>query len=53
MYAAQYGHMDILSILIANGADPTLKNIDGHSALKKAEIKGHTDIVAYLMKQAS
>ena len=32
MYAVEYNHVDIYTMLIENGADPTVKDIQGHDA---------------------
>lgn len=48
MAAAGGGHLDIVKFLIAKGADPKLKDINGRSALERAELAGANDVVRFL-----
>jgi ankyrin repeat protein len=45
------GDRELVSVLLAHGADPLLKDADGRTALERAEANGATEIVA-LMKRA-
>jgi len=48
MYAANHGFEDLVGVLLAIGADPTVRARDGWTALKAAEMVGETDIIAVL-----
>lgn len=48
MYAAAEGQLDVIKILLANGADPEMKDIDGDDAVKFAADNGHTAVVSLL-----
>jgi ankyrin repeat protein len=48
MYAAAEGQLDVVKILLANRADPAIKDIDGDDALTFARNNGHTAIAAIL-----
>lgn len=50
MFAAGQGAMQVVSTLIAGGADPSLKNNYGQTAQMEAEWKGHHDVAMYLEK---
>jgi ankyrin repeat protein len=50
-HAVGRGDKDLVSVLLAHGADPLLKSADGRTALERAEANGATEIVA-LMKKA-
>jgi ankyrin repeat protein len=39
-FAVKFGHKECVEILLKNGADPELRNADGNTALKEAEIRG-------------
>jgi ankyrin repeat protein len=51
MEASAFGHDDVVSLLIASGADVNLKNSAGENALQKATRSGHEKIIE-LLKQA-
>ncbi|WP_024772785.1 ankyrin repeat domain-containing protein [Aquimarina macrocephali] len=40
MYAARYNRLEIIKLLVANGAKINLKNTKGYTAMKYAEISG-------------
>ncbi|MBU8879576.1 ankyrin repeat domain-containing protein [Bacillus sp. FJAT-29790] len=46
--AADYGYKEIVEILLENGADPSIKSIDGKTASEYATRWGHEDIAALL-----
>ena len=48
MYAARAGLVEKVKVLLENGADPTLKNMTGDTALTLAKKTKHTDIVQLL-----
>jgi ankyrin repeat protein len=50
-HAVRQGDKELVSVLLAHGADPLLKSADGRTALERAEANGATEIVA-LLKQA-
>ena len=43
MFAAQYGHNDIIRLLLAKGADPHRKGTHGLSAIGFAQQNGHQE----------
>jgi ankyrin repeat protein len=50
-HAVGRGDKDLVSVLLAHGADPSLKSADGRTPLERAEANGASEIVA-LLKQA-
>ena len=50
-HAVGRGDKELVSVLLAHGADPLLKDADGRTALERAEANGASEIVA-LLKQA-
>src|SRR5262245_17024121 len=50
-HAVGRGDKELVAVLVAHGADPSLKSADGRTALERAEANGVTEIVA-LLKQA-
>ena len=50
-HAVGRGDKDLVSALLAHGANPLLKSADGRTPLERAEANGATEIVA-LLKQA-
>lgn len=48
MVAAAYDHASICRILLNNGADPSIKNIEGMTALDIAKIEGKEASVAVI-----
>lgn len=49
--AADLGRADIVSFLLENGADPTIKDSKGKTALDWAKAEGHSNVV-FLLEQA-
>ena len=45
-----YGYLGIAELLIVNGTDVNIKNIDGETALHIAAKRGYTDIIKLLIK---
>ena len=50
MFAANFGHIDIVKILIKSGAEVNLVNEWGTTALSFATIEDHKDIIKILEK---
>jgi len=50
-HAVGRGDKELVAVLLAHGADPSLKGADGRTALDRAEANGAKEIVA-LLKQA-
>ena len=48
MWAAAEGQLEVVKVLVENGADLTMADIDGENSLYFAEQKGHTDVIAYI-----
>jgi ankyrin repeat protein len=48
MWAANGGHIQIVQALLDAGADPTLRDNSGWTAIEAAEMAGHDDIAAIL-----
>lgn len=48
MIAARYNKVEILNVLLANGARPNVKNEKGYTALKYAEVSKANDAFAIL-----
>ena len=48
IYASRYGHLEIVKLLVANGADINATDQEGKTALTMAKEAGHTEVVAYL-----
>lgn len=48
MYAASYGHSNVVSILLKSGAEVDIENSKGETAITLAEGKGHDNIVSLL-----
>jgi hypothetical protein len=42
------GHLEVIKLLLAEGADPHIQNKDSHTPLDIAHSEGHNDIVAVL-----
>lgn len=50
-YAARNGFLNVVSLLIDSGADPTATTKDGKVALCCAAAAGHIDVLSYLLNQ--
>jgi ankyrin repeat protein len=48
MHAAAEGHLDVVKVLIAHGADRSLKDVDGDDAVSFATKAGHMQVAEYL-----
>ena len=48
MHAASEGHLDVVKILIASGADKSLQDVDGDDAVSFAGQNGHMKVVDFL-----
>ena len=51
MYTAEYGHASVMTLLLAAGADVTLRDRDGETALMTAQRRGDA-ITVQLLKSA-
>jgi len=52
MEASRWGHLVVVQFLFENGADATIPNKDGSTALHVAAQNGHDSVVDYLVKTA-
>lgn len=52
-HAVGRGDKELIGVLLAHGADPLLKSVDGRTPLERAEANGATEIVALLKTAAS
>ena len=48
IYAARMGYDKACCFLVEQGADVTIKDLDGEDAAYKAEINGYNDLAEYL-----
>ena len=48
MIAARYNKVEILNVLLSNGANPNVKNEKGFTALKYAQLSNATEAIAIL-----
>jgi len=48
IYAATYGQLAVAEMLLAAGADKTIADVQGHTALSHAQQKGFGELVALL-----
>ncbi len=48
MHAAAEGQLEVVKVLIAYGADRSLKDVDGDDAASFAAQSGHMHVVEYL-----
>ncbi|KQB41324.1 ankyrin repeat domain-containing protein [Flavobacterium aquidurense] len=48
MIAARYNKVDILRVLLSNGANPSVRNEKGFTALKYAQLSNATEAIAIL-----
>lgn len=48
-WAARQGHLRMVALLVNNGADQTMCDVEGFTALHVAVQFAHTPIVAYLI----
>lgn len=48
MHAAAEGHLDVVKVLLENGADKSLKDVDGDTAESFARQNGHIAVADYI-----
>ncbi|WP_298310806.1 ankyrin repeat domain-containing protein, partial [Propionivibrio sp.] len=48
LFAARFGHIDVVKVLLSNHADPTITNENGETALDWAVKTGNTEIADLL-----
>ncbi|CAF0707847.1 unnamed protein product [Brachionus calyciflorus] len=48
-WAARSGHVQMCILLMQNGADPNLYDVEGFSTIHVASMFGHSNVVAYLL----
>ncbi len=48
MHAAAEGQLEVAKLLLENGADPSLKDIDGETAALFARNNGHTEVAGLI-----
>ncbi|MGB3863606.1 MAG: ankyrin repeat domain-containing protein [Candidatus Aminicenantaceae bacterium] len=48
MFAAGEGQLEVVQILLKHGADPSLKDVDGDTALVFAQRNGHAQVTGLL-----
>ncbi len=51
MMAASEGQLEVLKVLVSNGADLKMVDVDGESSLDFAKSKGHKAVVEYIKTQ--
>ena len=51
MLASDYGHTELVQLILSCGADPNLQDKQGRTALRRASESGHFGVVE-LLKQA-
>ena len=51
MLAGYYGHIEIVQLLIENGANIEAENFDGQTALNLAELNGNIEIAQLLREK--
>ncbi len=49
MRASEYGHVDIVKVLLENNSQVYLQDNEGRSSLMLASAKGHVDVVKVLL----
>jgi hypothetical protein len=52
-YAARYGHLHIVQLLLNHGADPNLRDLLLRSPLNRAAKEGYSDIATYLIEHGA
>ncbi|KAE9385780.1 ankyrin, partial [Gymnopus androsaceus JB14] len=53
MIAAEIGHLDVVSVLIEEGANVNAQSEDGSTALRQASQEGHLEIVKLLLNHGA
>lgn len=51
MMAASEGQLEVLKVLVSNGADLKMVDVDGESSLDFAKSKGHKAVADYILKE--
>lgn len=51
MMAAAEGQLEVVQLLVANGADLTMVDVDGESSFDFAQSNGHQHVAAYIQSQ--
>jgi ankyrin repeat protein len=51
-WSALNGHIGIVKLLLAGGADASILNTSGHDAVYEAEMNDKQDVAEYLLKEA-
>ncbi len=51
MMAAAEGQLEVLKVLVANGANLKMLDVDGESSLDFAKANGHTEVAKYIESQ--
>lgn len=49
VWACEHGHIDVVSYLISNGANPHLRDVEYNEALHWAAFSGSSDVLAMLL----
>jgi len=49
LHASEYGHAEVVKLLLSRGADVKAKSTNGWTALMWASLKGHTEVVRALV----
>ncbi|ESO96186.1 hypothetical protein LOTGIDRAFT_71440, partial [Lottia gigantea] len=49
--AAENGYHDIVHMLIKHGCDVSIKDVNGHTALQRAALKDHPNVIAILFSE--
>lgn len=52
-WAAAYGDLDMIALLLENGANVNAANVDGHGPLHLAAFLGHPEAVALLLREGA
>jgi ankyrin repeat protein len=52
MFAARYNNVEVIELLLVNGANPNIKNDKGFTALKYAQLSNATEAVALLQQKS-
>ena len=49
MHASNYGHLEVVRLLLEKGADPSAQNAKGRTALMLASNNGHSEVIKVLL----
>ena len=50
IYAAKEGHLEVVQLLLQNGAEPNPPDNSSHTALRGASLFGHDEVVQALLE---